>query len=276
MLLRSPFAFVEGTVDIGGKPTLVRYQFDQDKDASYPDSGWQGMDSKGDGHFDEAMNMNEYTLARDESVIFHVNGHDVSTLTVDLKTQTVVLREHPAGENNRISLLVGDTILDFQFTDLDGKPHRFSEFHGKYVLLDFWGTWCGPCRAESPDLEKIYQQFRPRGLTILGMGDDKETEKVRKVLSEAGVTFPQSSGETGNALVHKRVPYRRLSRQRLWSVPRARCSVLVSTYPNPWPQPSTSYCLRQSKGQARKHIRGRRVVRPPQSALNPARRPACR
>jgi peroxiredoxin len=203
MLLRSPFGFVEGTVDIGGQKTLVRFMFDPDKGAAYPDYGWQGMDVNGDGHIQEGANSDEWTFAKDEGVIFHVNGHDVSTVSLDLKSGSFVVREHPTGDNRRIPLHVGEPLPDFPYTDLDGKPHRLSEFHGKYVLLDFWGTWCGPCRRELPDLEKAWQQFRPRGLVVLGMDDDVDTAAARKVLSEAGVTYPQSSGETGNALVHK-------------------------------------------------------------------------
>ena len=203
MLLRSPFVFVAGTIEIGGVSIAARYQFDVDKGAAYPDFGWLGMDSDGDGWIDERANQDEFTYAKDEGVIFRVNGHDVSTVSLDLKSGTFVVREHPAGDNRRILLHVGDQVPDFPYTDLDGKPHRLSEFHGKYVLLDFWGTWCGPCRRELPDLEKAWQQFRPRGLVVLGMDDDVDTAAARKVLNEAGVTYPQSSGETGNALVHK-------------------------------------------------------------------------
>jgi thiol-disulfide isomerase/thioredoxin len=115
-----------------------------------------------------------------------------------------VLREHPAGDNQRIQLRLGDSVPEFSFTDLDGKAQRFTEFRGRYVLLDFWGTWCGPCRAELPNLEKAYEQFRARSFIILGMNDEKEPDKARKVLSNAGVTYPQSTGEAGNDLVYKR------------------------------------------------------------------------
>jgi thiol-disulfide isomerase/thioredoxin len=202
-LIRSHFACVEGTVNIGGKETLVRYMFDLDKNNAYPDKGWQGMDANGDGVIDEEA-REEWVLAHDENVVFHVNGHDVTTVSLDLKSRAFILRELPAGSNPLIPLRMGDVVPDFSFTDLDGKRHRFSEFRGKYVLLDFWGTWCGPCRRELPDLEKVYQQFRARGLVILGMDDDEETEKARKVLSDAGVTYPQSSGKTGSDLVHRR------------------------------------------------------------------------
>ncbi|HEY3939854.1 MAG TPA: TlpA disulfide reductase family protein [Bryobacteraceae bacterium] len=203
-LARSPLAFVEGSVKIGGQMTLVRYMFDLAKDNAYADWGWQGMDTNGDGKIEETANSDEWTFASDENVIFRVNGHDVSTVSLDLASGTFVVREHPAGDNKRIQLHLGDSIPEFSFTDLAGKSHRFSEFHGRYVLLDFWGTWCGPCRAELPNLEKAYRQFRARNFIILGMNDEEESAKVRKVLSDAGVTYPQSTGEAGKDLVHKR------------------------------------------------------------------------
>jgi peroxiredoxin len=204
MLLRSPFVFVEGHVDIAGQKTVVRYAFDLKDGAAYPTYGWQGMDTNGDGTIDERANSDEFTFAKDEGVIFRVNGHDVSTTSLDVNSGTFVVRTHPSGDNKRIALGVGEAVPDFAFEDLDGKEHRYSEFKGKYVLLSFWGTWCGPCLKQLPDLEKAYQQFRPRGLVILGMGDDREVEKARRALSAAGVTFPQSVGDTGNELVYKR------------------------------------------------------------------------
>jgi thiol-disulfide isomerase/thioredoxin len=203
-LMRSSFIFVEGAVDVGGRPILARYLFDADKHNAYPDYGWIGMDTNGDGRIDENANDDEFTFAKDEGVIFHVNGHDVSTVSIDLKAGTFVIRDHPAGINPRIPLRVGEQVPDFRFTDLDGKAHQFEEFKGKYVLLEFWGTWCGPCRSELPNLEKAYQQFRGRQFVVLGMDDDRDVAKVRALLQEKGVTFPQSTGDMGNELVYKR------------------------------------------------------------------------
>jgi peroxiredoxin len=162
------------------------------------------MDCNGDGWIDQGSNSEEWATAENDSPIFHVNGRYLSTVSLDLKGRTFVVREHPAEDYLRIPLRVGYVVPDFAFTDLDGKAHKFSEFRGKYMLMDFWGTWCPACRKELPDLEKAFRQFRARNFAILGIGDDKDLQKARKVLGEAGVTYPQSSGETGYDLVHKR------------------------------------------------------------------------
>src|ERR1044071_7124960 len=75
-LLRSPFGFVEGAVEIGGKQTIVRFMFDPNKGSAYADWGWQGMDANADGRIQEGANSEEWTFANDETVVFHVNGRD--------------------------------------------------------------------------------------------------------------------------------------------------------------------------------------------------------
>ncbi len=79
--------------------------------------------------------------------------------------------------------------LDFTLTDLSGKSWRLKQLKGKVVLVNFWATWCQPCRKEVPDLETLYKQFQPQGLLILGISDD-DPEKVRAFVQEQGVRYP--------------------------------------------------------------------------------------
>jgi thiol-disulfide isomerase/thioredoxin len=60
---------------------------------------------------------------------------------VNLATREVILESHPASEYNRIELVAGFEVPNFQFKDLNGNTHQLSDYRGKYVLLDFWGTW---------------------------------------------------------------------------------------------------------------------------------------
>jgi peroxiredoxin len=78
---------------------------------------------------------------------------------------------------------------EFSLKDLSGKTWTFSALRGKVVLVNFWATWCPPCRKEMPDLEALYQQLAPRGLVILGISDE-EASKVQPFISERKITFP--------------------------------------------------------------------------------------
>ena len=116
---------------------LEIYSLNPDSGEVHPESGRLGMDCDGDGWIDQHDKSEEYTSANDETVIFHVSGHDVSTVSIDLKAGTFMVREHAPGDNNRIPLRAGDTLPDFAFTDIEGNSRHLSEFRGKYVLLDF-------------------------------------------------------------------------------------------------------------------------------------------
>jgi len=78
---------------------------------------------------------------------------------------------------------------EFSLKDLKGKTWTFSQLRGKVVLVNFWATWCPPCRKEMPDLEVLYEQFAPQGLVILGISDEKAA-KVKPFIRERKVTFP--------------------------------------------------------------------------------------
>lgn len=108
------------------------------------------------------------------------------------------------------ALGVGDTVPDFPFTDFEDKPHKFSEFKGKYVLLDFWATWCSPCLADIPHLKEFYSKYRSKGFEILGLdsetlGDDadddpefaKEThERAKGIVKTRGANWVHANSKT--------------------------------------------------------------------------------
>jgi len=79
--------------------------------------------------------------------------------------------------------------VDFALVDLHGKQWSLKELRGKVVLLNFWATWCPPCRKEMPDLEALGKQFGGQGLVILSITDD-DPAKVRSYIEKQNITYP--------------------------------------------------------------------------------------
>lgn len=81
--------------------------------------------------------------------------------------------------------------LDFQLVDLTGDTKSLNDYRGQYVLLNFWATWCPPCRAEMPAMEQLYQHYRDRGLVVVAISSDAEGDSiVRPFIDKLGTTFP--------------------------------------------------------------------------------------
>ena len=78
---------------------------------------------------------------------------------------------------------------EFTLKDLSGKSWTFADLRGKVVLVNFWATWCPPCRKEMPDLETLYGRFGSKGLVVLGISDE-EAAKVEPFIRERKVSFP--------------------------------------------------------------------------------------
>src|SRR6186713_616347 len=77
---------------------------------------------------------------------------------------------------------IGNPAPDFTLNDVDGRPVSLSSLKGQYVLVDFWASWCGPCRAENPAVVKAYSQFHGKGFTIMGVSlDDKKDKWIEAI-----------------------------------------------------------------------------------------------
>jgi thiol-disulfide isomerase/thioredoxin len=90
---------------------------------------------------------------------------------------------------NVFKLSVGKIAPDFAAKDLQGTEKHLSDFKGKYVLLDFWASWCGPCRKESPHLVESYAKFRDKQFEILSFSVDKEAEDWKKAVEKDQYTW---------------------------------------------------------------------------------------
>ncbi|GAA0554604.1 TlpA disulfide reductase family protein [Chitinophaga japonensis] len=113
----------------------------------------------------------------------HLNM-DLAVLEPMYKGLSPALRNSPEGKEFAASmdrerrLVIGATAPDFTQNDVNDKPVKLSDFRGKYVLLDFWASWCGPCRAENPVVVAAFNQYREKNFTVLSVSLDRPGRKA--------------------------------------------------------------------------------------------------
>jgi peroxiredoxin len=86
--------------------------------------------------------------------------------------------------------LSGKMATDFTLQSLDGESVTLSDLKGKVVLINFWATWCIPCKAEMPSMERLYRKYKDRGFTILAIDIMEKPETIRKFAKGKNLTFP--------------------------------------------------------------------------------------
>jgi thiol-disulfide isomerase/thioredoxin len=79
---------------------------------------------------------------------------------------------------------------DFTLKSNSGENLKLSELRGQVVLINFWASWCGPCRKEMPLLDQLYQQYKPLGFTVLGVNVEEDPRQAHSLLSKVPVSFP--------------------------------------------------------------------------------------
>jgi peroxiredoxin len=126
-------------------------------------------------------------------------GWDVDPAKVEplFNSLPAEVRAYPSAEMLKFQIetakktAIGNYAMDFTQNDTLGKPVSLSSFKGKYVLVDFWASWCGPCRAENPNVVKAFNKYKDRNFTIIGVSLDRPNAKDRwiKAIHDDGLTW---------------------------------------------------------------------------------------
>ena len=104
------------------------------------------------------------------------------------------LSQEPGGKQSE---LLGQT-LEIDGPTVDGLPFDWASHRGKVVLVDFWATWCGPCRAELPNLKRCYEKYHDRGFDVVGISLDQDLAVLKQFLSDEQISWPNLFDETSN------------------------------------------------------------------------------
>ena len=93
--------------------------------------------------------------------------------------------------------VVGNFAPDFTMNDTEGKPVSLSQYKGQYVLVDFWASWCGPCRGENPNVVAAYKKYKNKNFTVLGVSLDEDKDAWVKAIQKDGLTWKHISDLKG-------------------------------------------------------------------------------
>ncbi len=97
---------------------------------------------------------------------------------------------HGSAAQNVVPPHPGAALGDFTLSDLQGNPVKLSDYKGKTVLVNTWATWCPPCRAEMPDLERYYEAHKEQGFAILALNAGDPADSAQQFAQSNGLTFP--------------------------------------------------------------------------------------
>ena len=129
-------------------------------------------------------NVLAYTMSTEELITF-IDGNEY------FKADSTIIKERALWEV-QLETAEGKMFKDFE-AEYDGKVVKLSDYvgKGKYVLVDFWASWCGPCRAEIPNLLSVYEKYKGDNFEVLGVATWDAPEDTKTAIEQLGITYPQ-------------------------------------------------------------------------------------
>ena len=141
-----------------------------------------------DGVFGSERRSAEYY---DPDKPFNIGGTTFEVKSISAFGDEITLRKSDAFVPKKVEIKRGSVAPDFEVKDMDGKILRLSDFRGKYVLLDFWATWCGPCVKDTPRLKALHEKLDRDNFEIIGVSEDTKRDAVRSYVGKSRIEWPQ-------------------------------------------------------------------------------------
>ena len=181
--------YMAGQIELGGA-TYKMAIIDENSDGLFDDLHHDQLliDIDQDGKLLASQDSHErYWL----DAPFNIHGTVYQATSVSADGSQIVIDKSDAWVDEKLPLGVGFTAPDFSVKDADGKELSLSALKGKVVLLDFWASWCAPCRDELPNVEQAFKDYADRGLVVIGIDLDRNEGAFTGAVSYFGLTYPQ-------------------------------------------------------------------------------------
>lgn len=133
----------------------------------------------------------------DKASITDASGQTVELLPANASLDTTTV----AGRS--VGLREGDVAPDFEFSAFDGQRLRLSDFRGRPVFLNFWASWCGPCRAEMPDIEVVLRDHEADGLAVIAVNNGERLQTAQRFLDRLDVEFTAFAYDPAASIVRR-------------------------------------------------------------------------